>query len=82
MSVNTDLIAAKASIDTPTKWRSNPGLVAAVERATVEISERNAALGALRTAAAGVIPSYTDHSSIMALFDRAIAATSNPKGEP
>lgn len=89
MSLKDDLIAAKALIDTPEKWRKGSfgwagcycaaGALRLVLGQNFEVSEAWGALwGALPPGERGVVsfnddPSTT-HADIMALFNRAIEA--------
>lgn len=74
MTVRDDLIAAKALIDTPEKWQEVNGIVVAVSLAVYGTKNRAAVIRALR--GARVPFGNVSHADRMALFNRAIAATS------
>lgn len=77
MSTRDDLIAVKALIDTPEKWRRVKGIVIAISRVSYDAKDRAAMVRAVRSAG---ITGGEPHPMLMAMFDRAIDAL--PRAKP
>ena len=72
LSIRTDLIALKASVDTPQKWRRYGSLIDGLMTVSRGDPER---VRVLQKALGSQPGAMTSHPEVMTLFDRAIEAS-------